>query len=106
MFVRRNHLNFHKNDNRNINYGIILTLFDRAREYRDDNSAKLKRETLRMISSIGPLNPRILKQFCQHRDLTRTQKKKSRVFFFRQNKFKYIDLNLNVFENFNFAICL
>lgn len=38
----------------------ILTHFDRDRGNRDDKSDKLRRETLRMISSIGPVKPRIL----------------------------------------------
>lgn len=44
----------------------ILTVFERDRVYRDDRSEKFKRDTLRIISSIGPVNPRIVQFYGKH----------------------------------------
>lgn len=41
-------------------YNGILTDFERDLVYRDESSEKFKRDTLRMISSIGPVIPRIV----------------------------------------------
>lgn len=38
----------------------ILTVFERERVYRDDKSEKFNRDTLRIISSMGPVKPRIV----------------------------------------------
>lgn len=55
------HLKFlHVNCYGNLQMYEILTVFERDRVYRDDRSEKFKRETLRIISSIGPVNPRIV----------------------------------------------
>lgn len=44
----------------------ILTHFERDRGNRDDKSEKLKRETLRIISSIGPVKPRMISIYTEN----------------------------------------